>query len=383
MDYKYLIALGWNNFLFWLSRKIDYPLCPPDVVQVNFTFRCNLRCKMCSMHERMQFLKERNRQIEISSDAVMKIIRQTKEMGTKSIIFIGGEPFIEKKLLTWTKYAKEQGLNTIVVTNAVLLNEAIIKKCFESKVDWLSVSIDAATAEKFNRIRGEKTFETLTANIETLNKLRTETGKEFPKMVAVCTIMDDNLEDLLGIVRLCRQLKIEKVLFQPVVTSNIDQTKREDNSPGSIPLGRFPVLDKAINTLIEHKMSSLANFDSIANSVKNLQTIKKYFKRKVSRRTFPCYAGYNRMQIIQEGKVYFCVNQQQYETNFGDVAKDSLQDLWFSKQAKTYRKLIRSCKVPCLQWCAYRDSFTEFFDFFNRRILFDQHTGKSKKLIRK
>ena len=65
MNVKYIAQLSRRNFLFWLSRKLDYPLLPPDLVQINFTFRCNLRCKMCSMHEQMEYLQSQGRQVEI------------------------------------------------------------------------------------------------------------------------------------------------------------------------------------------------------------------------------------------------------------------------------------------------------------------------------
>jgi hypothetical protein len=64
------------------------------------------------------------------------------------------------------------------------------------------------------------------------------------------------------------------------------------------------------------------------------------------------------------------VNQEQFEANYGDVRKDSLRDLWYSQKAKKYRKLIRKCKVPCLQWCSYRDEFTALAEIFQKVFLF-------------
>lgn len=370
MNIKYLIRLGRKNFLFWLSRKIDYPLVPPDAVQVNFTFRCNLGCKMCSMQEQMKALQSHGRQVEIDSDALRKTMRETKELGVSDFILIGGEPFLRKDLSDLVSYAKGLELNTIIVTNGVLLNEDTIKKCFDSGVDWLSISIDAASEGAFGRIRGEDIFGKLIGNIRLLNKMKKDMKKVFPKIVSVCTIMDDNLGELLDIVHLCRKLEIERVIFQPVVANNTDQTERRVDSPGFVKPERFEVLEKAIDRLIDYKKESLQNFNFIANSIKNLRLIKKYFKGKARHWESPCYVGYNRLQIVQEGRVYFCVNQEKYEANFGDIKKDSLKDLWFSKKARFYRKLIRKCRLPCLQWCSYREGFTELSDKLQKRFLF-------------
>ncbi|MBD3263494.1 MAG: radical SAM protein [Candidatus Omnitrophica bacterium] len=372
MDLKYFYNLARKNLLFWVSRKIDYPLCPPDMVQVNFTFRCNLRCKMCSMHEQMNRLKGEGRQIEIDSVTFGKLIKETKEMGVDNILFIGGEPFLRKDLFELISFARSLGLNTIIVTNGVLLNEDNIRKCIDSGVDWLSISLDAASEASFSRIRGEKVFGKITDNIDRLNLIKKELSKEFPKIVSVCTIMDENLEELLDVVELCKKENIERVIFQPVVINNIDQTKRGDESAPLIRRERLTALDSSIDKLIAYKKKSPENYALIANDFKNLNMIKRYFRGKASIRQRPCYAGYNRLQIVQEGKVYFCVSQDEYVANFGDVKKDSLKDLWFSKEAKKYRKLIKKCKSPCLQWCSYRDAFIEFRDIFVKRRLFSK-----------
>lgn len=370
MDTRRIIYLIRRNLLFYLSRKIDYPLIAPDIVQVNFTFDCNLRCKMCSMYEQKNFLQGQGRQVKIDSDVIRKVIKETKELGTDNILFIGGEPFLKNDLFDLVDYAKGLGLNTIIVTNGVLMNEENIKKCFDSKVDWLSISIDAASDKVFSDIRGENVLGRIINNVKLLNAMKKITKKHSPKIVSVCTIMDDNLEELLEVVNLCRTLEIQRVLFQPVVANNIDQTERETNFPSLIPSQRFNLLDAAIDKLIEYKRGSLDNFDFIGNSTNNLKLIKKYFRGEIKGQGSPCYAGYNRIQVVQEGKVYFCVSQEKYEANFGDIKKDSLRDLWFSKKAKFYRKLIRRCKFPCLQWCSYRDDFIELSGIFQKKFLF-------------
>lgn len=101
MDKKRLAYLLKRNFLFYLSRKIDYPLVAPDTLQVNFTFRCNLRCRMCSMHERLEFFRSQNRPAEIEVATVKKIIAEGAAMGIRSLILIGGEPFLEPPSLKW------------------------------------------------------------------------------------------------------------------------------------------------------------------------------------------------------------------------------------------------------------------------------------------
>lgn len=367
---KRILYLIKRNLLFYLSRKIDYPLVAPDLVQVNFSFDCNLRCSMCSMHEQMKLLENRGRQIEIDSDAFKKVIRETKELGAGAVLFIGGEPFLRRDLFELVGFAKGLGLGTVIVTNGVLLGRDNIQGCFDSGVDWLSISIDSVDEGTLSKIRGKGVLAKIIANIELLNAQKKEQGRDFPKIVSVCTIMAGNLEELPDIVHFCRGIGIERLLFQPVVANNIDQTQRQNVFTGFEHPETYAKLDRSLDWLINYKKESRNNFDFIGNSIRHLKLIKKYFRGKVSPGSLPCYAGYNRVQIVQEGKLYFCVNQKKYDANFGDIKEDNLKDLWYSGRAKFYRKLIRKCRFPCLQWCSYRDEFIELLGIFQKKLLF-------------
>jgi len=370
MNKKRLFYLLKRNALFYLSRKLDYPFVSPDTLQVNFTFRCNLRCRMCSMHERIQQLQAQNRPTELGFETIKKVIREGSQMGINSLILIGGEPFLEPRLHELVLEAHRYSMAVTVVTNGTLLSEEVIKKAFASDLDNLSISIDAASEKVFSAIRGENAFARILDNIKLLNRMKQGHKRSLPGIVSVCTIMNQNIEELADIVLLCRNLGISKVIFQPVVCDNTDQTQVDFNASVFIPPSRYDLLDKMIDRLIAYKLGNREQFNLIANSTRHLGLMKKYFRGKLNPRALPCYAGYNRVQIVQEGKLYFCVNQNKYEATFGDVSADSLKDLWFSRKARFLRKLIRSCTAPCLQWCAYRDEFIEFSEMMQQERVF-------------
>ncbi|MDD4894493.1 MAG: radical SAM protein, partial [Candidatus Omnitrophica bacterium] len=88
-----LLRLARRNFLFFLSRKIGYPLVPADCLQINFTFRCNLRCAMCHMYERSLSFQAQGKPQELKLPVIKKVIKEAGGMGVRSLILIGGEPF--------------------------------------------------------------------------------------------------------------------------------------------------------------------------------------------------------------------------------------------------------------------------------------------------
>ncbi len=324
---------------------------------------------MCSMEEQRKKLQGEGRQVEIDSEIFRKLIDETKELKVKTILFIGGEPLVRGDIFELVRYAREKGINPILITNGTLLTTENIIKCLENGVDWLSISIDAASEEVFSKIRGENVLASIMQNVKKLNELKDARKSSFPKVVIVCTIMNDNLEELLDIVNLSRDIQASRILFQPVVVNNIDQTQRGGRSV-LIPSDRIKLADESIDKLISYKKANIDNFDFIGNSLKHLRLMKKYFKGNMNYRDFPCYAGFNRVQVVQEGRVYFCVDQKKYKANFGDFKRDTLKELWYSKEARNYRKIIRGCKVPCLQLCSSRDEFVELKEFFQKKLFF-------------
>jgi MoaA/NifB/PqqE/SkfB family radical SAM enzyme len=323
------------------------------------------------MYDRMQSFKLENRPDELDALTIKKVIKEAFDMGVTSLILIGGEPFLSPELFELISFAKRCGIRGVtVVTNGTLLSEEIIGKIFDCNLDNLSVSIDAASEDTFARIRGENVFNKVIANINLLNSIKEKQNRISPGIVCVCTIMNQNVEEILEIVSLCKRLKISRIIFQPVVSDNTDQNKPGFGASVFIPPDRYGILDRAVDSLIKYKLSSRENFGFIANSTKHLSLIRKYFRGRLNPRVIPCYSGYNRIQIVQEGKVYFCVNQAKYQAAFGDIKNESLRKIWFSKYSRFCRNQIKRCNFPCLQWCAYRDEFIELREAWQKKLIF-------------
>jgi len=314
------------------------------------------------MENHMRFLKGKKLRVEIDSDTFKKIIKEAAELKIKNIIFIGGEPFLREDLFDLVGYAKKSGLSVTIITNGVLLNKKNAELCCASGVDVLNISLDAASEEVFHKIRGENVLGTILQNLTNFNRLKIEKKTPLPRISATCSILNDNLEELLDVIDLCRTLKIDNIAFQPVVIDNVNQSDRNFSSPVFIPQERLPILDASINKLINYKEK---HPEFVFNSIKHLNLIKKYFRRDFRKNSaWPCYAGYNRLQITQDYVLYFCIPpNDQYKTSFGDVSKDRLKDLWYSKNARIRRKLIKKCIDPCLQACSYRYDFIKAREF--------------------
>jgi len=365
----------WRHFKFYLSSKLDYPLVEPDMLQLCFLFRCNLRCKMCNVQGKYEKLKHSSQAYELDSKTIKGLIEQAADMGIKQLFLLGGEPFLREDLFDIIKFAYNYKMETTVFTNGTLLGDpVIIERIIDSKLHNLGISIDGACENTYKNIRGEGIFEKIKNNIQLVNKFKKDRGLTLPSITIACTIMNQNIEELINIVNLARALGCDGIGFQPVVMNNTDQRLRNNPNSNWIPASRYSLLDKSIDKLLEYKFSNNDNFKFIYTGLIQLSLIKDYFKRSLTLSKQQCYAGFNRIVISQDGKLYFCAKEpDKGEISFGNIHEDKLKDLWYSDKARVFRKSIKRCGNHCLLSCTRRNEFDNlrdgfYYDYFYKRF---------------
>jgi len=355
--YRRMIA---NNVLFRFSWIIDYPLVPPDVIQLNFLYRCNLKCRMCKM-------RTKDSSTELPLGALKKLIEEAHAMKIKQVLLLGGEPFLGSYIFELIKHISVRGMTSIVVTNGTLLTNELSEKIKESGLSHIVVSLDGSNENVLSPIRGPWVFDKIIANVCRFQEFK-KNNKDFHTELNSCiTIMNQNIEDLYNIVILSRKIGFNSVVFQPVVPDNTNQIKSGNTADTNIPPEKMGIMEESLNRLIEFKKSGVENYNYVINSVKNLELIKKYFKGQVRRPERLCYVGFNRFQISQDSKVYFCVPLKgTNEVSFGNIQKDSIKDIWYSSKAREFRKQIKHNSCCCMQRCAYRDNFEQIESLFEK-----------------
>ena len=145
MDRKKTAGIIWKHFKFWLSRQIDYPLVEPDILQLCFLFRCNLKCRMCNIRERQEAVRKEGLSCELPEETMKSLISQASKMKIRKLFLLGGEPFLSESLFGVLDFARSCGMSSIISTNGTLLdNRQIIEKVIGSGLETLAVSIDGA-----------------------------------------------------------------------------------------------------------------------------------------------------------------------------------------------------------------------------------------------
>lgn len=182
----------------------------PTVLNIETTNRCNLHCTMCQREfgETKKILQANNGLMGL--ETYRKILPFFP--GAKRIALSGfGETFLHPEFAEMLRLAKEHSpAHTTVYTNGTVLNEKKAEAVVRLGLDCLSNSIDGASKEIFEPIRGIS-FDHLVKNLKMLQRIKSELGSEKPEVVLQMVAMKQNLGDLPKLVELAHEVGAAEV----------------------------------------------------------------------------------------------------------------------------------------------------------------------------
>ena len=317
----------------YLSRIFNYPFVPPEVLQISLTYRCNLKCKMCTI---AHLLPEEE---ELSKKQIFNIIDQATQYKIEQLLFTGGEPFLRKDIFEVSDYASSKGMRVIITTNAILLDEGLVEKISKSGIRHVHVSIDGLL-EANDFFRGKGAFEKIKKSLGYLCK---EKNKSHSFSVGLaCTVMDNNVKDLKELVSFGDELGVDGINFQPLMRDNAnfqDKTLPEY----WVKDENIPVLEEQIKKIKELSKKHINIYEE-----PRLELLAKYYSGKLSKKDWVCFGGFKTAFVCFEKTkplLYTCHGV------CGDVKEDGLERAWKSKAAHKLRIHSQNCKNPCLQSC--------------------------------
>ena len=175
------------------------------------TNTCNLRCTFCFVTEGMT--REGG---FMEFDLFKKIIDDSPDL-EHLCMHNWGEPLLHKDIFKMIEYAKNKGVNYVVMnTNGTLLTDKMIDQIVDSKLDIIRFSIDGS-AETFKRVRGVE-LKKIEQNINKLKNVK-ETRRPELKMGVVFTIEEDTEGDVEDYITHWEQI-VDHVRLQPkLITS--------------------------------------------------------------------------------------------------------------------------------------------------------------------
>lgn len=225
-----------------------------------------------------------------------------------------------------------------LLTNGILLKDVLtrLSPYLISNTVSLSISLDALSAQIHDDIRGKAgSFEATFGALNQLSKMK----ENYPNINfnLISIVLNENLEELFPLAKFFKELNVNSIQFQPLLANNLIMKERSQRVKYWIPKERLPVLDSAIESLIAFKK---ANDSLVRNSLNNLHLIKKYFRGLLTKQDVKCLYATKTMLIASNGDVTTCFDC------YGNIRRNSLQEIFNSKVAEYSRKKVAECSNP-------------------------------------
>ncbi len=317
----------------------------PSFCCVAATDYCMLRCKMCNKwSEPMPKPGEAPTLDEWKNfiSGFRELVEEGFEMD-----FGGGEALSMPGILDLVKFAKLKGFKTTMASNGYLINEEMARKIADSGLDAVSLSFDSHRPEVHDKMRGVKgVHQQVMKAIDNLTKYAKHTRKGL-----CCIMMNENLDDLLSVVKLADENeKIDWLYFMVVVQPNYsgpltDNWKDEYNY-------LWPKDKSKVISILDELIRLRQNGSKISNRVEHLRAYKAYFNnpQKLVNKA-KCIVGGRAISINAYGFVQLCL----FKDFIGNIRKDDIRELWYSQDADLIRKKVDECKTNChlLLNCCY------------------------------
>ena len=151
LKFFFIKYFNFFKFLIFKNFRLNNPPYLPITIDVEPTTGCNFRCTMCQVSS--PDFKSQNMNIETFKE----FISQNKQL-LKIKLQGMGEPTVNNKFLEMIDIANDSGITVEFTTNGSLLNKVFISQLLKKKIYKITISIDGATKETFEKIRVKSNF---------------------------------------------------------------------------------------------------------------------------------------------------------------------------------------------------------------------------------
>ncbi len=178
-------------------------LLGPLAVHVEVIAQCNLRCSHCFADP-----LPRGSRDPLTLSELDRLFGELAALGSFRLGLTGGEPLLRKDLLDILDAATDAGLHPCLTTNGFFLSDEIARELRRRELVWLNVSLDGASPETNDAVRGAGSFETV------MNRLRHL--RDLARFTLAFTITSDNAHEVDECVRLAGEVGAHTAVCRPV-----------------------------------------------------------------------------------------------------------------------------------------------------------------------
>ena len=306
---KTSLKKGWNAFKihlsFWVSKLLQRNIIwgLPYAFSLEPTTSCNLRCPECPSGLR-SFTRNTG---SIALDNFKTIIDQYKATALHLNLYFQGEPYLNKSFLDLVKYASEQKIFTSTSTNAHYLTPENAEKTVLSGLDKLIISIDGTTQETYQNYRVGGTLEKVISGTKNILAAKQKLNSKYPLVYFQFLVVKPNEHQIDEILNLGKELGVDEVTLK--------SAQIYDYKNG--------------NELIPTK----EKYSRYIKQQNGEYKLKYELKNE-------CWKMWHSNVVTWDGDVVPCCFDKDATYKMGNLATNSLNEIWKSNKYQQFRKQL-------------------------------------------
>jgi len=290
----------------------------------------------------------------MSWDLFRSIVDQAS--GLVRVVLHGvGEPMLVKHLPRMIRYLKERGIYVLFNTNGTLLAPKKRRELIDTGLDELRVSLDAAEAATFRKVRGKNMFDAIVRNVSEFTALQREIGATTPRVSLWLTGLKETVDQLPDFVRLAARIGVREVYLQRLVFDDLGRgLAREDSS----------LFEKAQREEEQAIATAQELGRSLGVAIDASGATEPGVSLKRSNEATPwsaCRRPWSLMYFTAHGRALPCCiapfSARGYETyTLGDATQQTLREIWNGAAYQQFREALlngappKPCQNCGLRW---------------------------------
>lgn len=349
------------------------PVPHPVNVNLESTLGCNLECIMCGSHLSGVTKLRRSMDVELLERVEAEVMHGVKELS----LTVAGEPFLTPRLPQFVALAERSGAELSLNTNGTIVKDTELVRRILAQASVLRFSVDGATADTYESIRGSSDFELVMRNIRTVVEIRKQLPRnKRPRLVMCMVVMRRNLHELIEMVELAHGLELDRldvahltVLVPEMDKESLRHTPAESDAGFMAAQERADQLGFRVNfpplmdgrrigpsggtkaRLAFQELRQLASnrLKRLGGTVSRKQQMMDWSKKAGGR--VPCHFLQNGVFITIQGEVAPC--PMPGRPIVGDLNKESFDEIWNGEALTAMRRgFIDGQPFDCCAHCS-------------------------------
>ena len=330
---------------------------PPLRITFEVTYRCNLSCPFCFQEVARLQSPEFKKNYELSAEEILDVVdtlpRQTL------ITFNGGEVFVRKDFPDLLRAVTARGRRFNIVTNGTMLNDERNELLVdETQALSIGVSIDGIGATHDHIRQRKGAFDITVGGLRALAEYRNQRGRRLPVIDLKTVITNDNMEQLVDIYQLARDIGTDYVTYSCLRNSELlfalpchhsmdDQVYEQYPPPFAEPFD-LDLLEAQLTEvfrLAEEGGPALRFYPDY----EEIGGILRYYANQGELEDYEdCRAPWTNIRVAPNGDIYPCLAYK-----MGNIRDGSLRSVWRGENMNRFRSELQGKLMPACLGCCF------------------------------